>query len=205
MFFVFDGLDGVGKSTQQTLFTAWLEMQGAKVVSCRDPGSTPLGERLRSILLDKSDLEIAPRSEMLLYMTARAQLVAETIRPALEAGAAVVSDRYLLANIAYQGYGGGVDVDTIRNVGLAATDGVLPDATFLLDLPTKAALGRLNRALDRVESRGIEYFEQVREGFLAEAKKFENVHIIDASRKVEEIQAEIRRIALTVLERRNDA
>lgn len=205
MFFVFDGLDGVGKSTQQTLLSAWLEMQGARVVPCRDPGCTPLGERLRSILLDSSDLDICPRSEMLLYMTARAQLVAETIRPALESGAAVVSDRYLLANIAYQGYGGGVDIEAIRSVGLVATDGVLPDATFLLDLPTEVALGRLQRTLDRVESRGAEYFDRVRAGFLAEAKKFENVHVLDASRSVETIQAEIRSIALAVLERRADA
>lgn len=205
MFFVFDGLDGVGKSTQQTLFIGWLEMQGANVVQCRDPGSTPLGERLRSILLDKSDLDIAPRSEMLLYMTARSQLVAETIRPALDSGATVVSDRYLMANIAYQGYGGGVDIEAIRTVGLAATDGVLPDATFLLDLPTEVALGRLQRTLDRVESRGAEYFDRVRQGFLAEAKKFDNVHIIDASRSVEEIQAEIRSIALKVMERQTGA
>ncbi|MCC9609681.1 dTMP kinase [Blastopirellula sp. JC732] len=201
MFFVFDGLDGVGKSTQQTLLTAWLEMQGARVVSCRDPGATPLGERLRSILLDKSDLEISPVSEMLLYMTARSQLVAETIRPAIESGAAVVCDRYLIANIAYQGYGAGVDIESIRQVGKVATDGVMPDATFLLDMPTKFALGRLHRTLDRVESRGEEYFDRVRQGFLTEAKKFDNVHVIDASRSVEQIQSDIRSIALAVMEK----
>ncbi|MFI4873725.1 MAG: dTMP kinase [Blastopirellula sp. JB062] len=205
MFFVFDGLDGVGKSTQQTLFTDWLKTQAPSVVSCRDPGSTSLGERLRSILLDKSDLEIAPLSEMLLYMTARSQLDAETIRPALQSGGAVVSDRYLIANIAYQGYGGGVDVNAIRNVGLVATDGVLPDATFLLDLPTETALARLQRTLDRVESRGAEYFERVRQGFLAEAERFEHVHVIDASRSIEQIQDDIRSIALTVMNRRSTA
>lgn len=200
MFFVFDGLDGVGKSTQQTLLTAWLEMQGAKIVACRDPGSTALGERLRTVLLSKSDLDIAPISEMLMYMTARSQLVAEKIRPAIESGSTVVCDRYLIANIAYQGYGAGVDVETIRSVGMAATGGLMPDATFLLDIPTKVALSRLDRTLDRVESRGGEYFDRVREGFLTEAKKFDNVHVIDASQSVEEIQSEIRSIALAVME-----
>ena len=108
MFFSFDGLDGVGKSTQMRLFCQWLEEQGRNVVVCRDPGSTPLGERVRALLLDSDDATpIGLRSEMLLYMAARAQLVDDIIRPALATGKDVVSDRFLLANIVYQGYAGG--------------------------------------------------------------------------------------------------
>src|SRR5205823_183886 len=106
MFFSIDGGDGTGKSTQIELLCEWLRSQGHQVVTCRDPGSTPLGEAIRDILLHREDLAIGRRSEMLLYMAARAQLVAEVIRPALQSDKIVVADRFLLANVAYQGYGG---------------------------------------------------------------------------------------------------
>src|SRR5262245_46414963 len=110
MFFSFDGIDGAGKSTQVRLFVEALRARGHEVVECRDPGSTPLGERVRELLLKSgADTPIDPRSEMLLYMAARAQLVDEVIRPALKAGKVVVSDRFLLANVAYQGHAGGLD------------------------------------------------------------------------------------------------
>ena len=102
MFFSFDGMDGVGKSTQAALFTQWLREEGHEIVSCRDPGSSQLGERVRQILLDDASLPIHRRSEMLLYMAARAQLVEEIIRPALAANKTVVSDRFLLANLVYR-------------------------------------------------------------------------------------------------------
>src|SRR5687767_13931168 len=108
MFFSFDGVDGAGKSTQINLFCEGLRQQGREVVACRDPGGTALGERLRAILLDHHAVPIHRRSEMLLYMASRAQLVEEVIRPALEAGKVVVSDRYLLANVVYQGHVGGM-------------------------------------------------------------------------------------------------
>src|SRR5690348_15365648 len=111
MFFSFDGLDGVGKTTQMDLFCDWLRSAGQEVITCQDPGSTPLGEMMRKILLERGPTPIDRRSEMLLFMVARAQLVAELIKPALAAGKTVVSDRYLLANVVYQGYAGGLDVD----------------------------------------------------------------------------------------------
>jgi dTMP kinase len=196
-FFSFDGIDGVGKSTQLRLFCEWLVKRGVEPVICRDPGSTPLGEKIREILLTSDHgVAIGSRSEMLLYMAARAQLVEEVVRPALAAGRTVVSDRYLLANIAYQGYAGGVDVDDLRRVGELATDGVLPDCTFLLDMAPAAALARLGRQLDRVESRGPAYRERLREGFLREAAKIGgSVHVIPADRPTEAVQADIRRIA----------
>ena len=109
MFISFDGVDGVGKSTQTELFVEWLREQGQTVVTCRDPGSTELGERLRTLVLKASDIKIDAESEMLLYMAARAQLVAEVIQPALAAGQFVVSDRFLLANVVYQGHAAGLD------------------------------------------------------------------------------------------------
>jgi dTMP kinase len=133
---------------------------------------------------------------MLLYMAARAQLVDETIRPALEAGRTVVSDRYLLANVVYQGYGGGLPVEIVRQVGVVATDGVAPDCTFLLDLDPAVALGRMGRQLDRVENRGTAYRERLRAGFLAEAAVSNGtVHVVAADRQVDAVQDEIRSIA----------
>ena len=126
LFLSIDGCDGTGKSTQMELLTGWLTSSGHDVVVCRDPGSTPLGEEVRGLLLDRADLQIHRRSEMLLYMAARAQLVEEIIRPALESGKTVVSDRYLLANVVYQGHAGGLDVETLWEVGRIATDSVSP-------------------------------------------------------------------------------
>ena len=132
MFLSIDGGDGTGKSTQVELLGAWLREQGHEVVACRDPGSTPLGEAVRGILLDRHDLHIDRRSEMLLYMAARAQMVEEVIRPALAEGKTVLCDRYLLANVVYQGYGGGLDVATLWEVGRVATGGLMPDLTIVL-------------------------------------------------------------------------
>lgn len=200
VFFSFDGIDGGGKSTQLKLFCQWLAEQGREPVVCRDPGSTPAGEEIRKLLLAADDaIPIAPRSEMLLYMAARAQLVDEIIRPALEAGRVVVSDRYLLANVVYQGYGGGLAVEAIRQVGQVAIDGVEPDCTFLLDIDPAVALTRMGRALDRVENRGEAYRERLRAGFLAEAAADERVHIVAADREVAAIQSEIRAIAAKIL------
>ena len=197
MFFSFDGIDGTGKSTQMGLFCEWLRSTGVDVVTCRDPGSTPLGERIREIVLHSDDATpIAGRAEMLLYMAARAELVEEVIRPASEAGSIVVSDRYLLANIAYQGHAGGLDVSAIRRVGEIATDGVMPDCIFLLDMPPDAARARLGRDLDRMENRGGDYLERLREGFLSEATRIEHhVTVLDAALPIESIQADIRKTA----------
>jgi dTMP kinase len=197
MFFSFDGVDGVGKSTQLRLFCEWLVAQRCELVVCRDPGTTALGEAIRKILLaSHDDTPISPRSEMLLYMSARAQLVDELIRPALDAGRIVVSDRFLLANVVYQGYGGGVPLEAIRNVGAVAVSSTTPDCTFVLDMDPAQAMSRVSRQLDRVESRGDVYRERLRAGFLAEAKAIgPSVHIVDANQSIEDVQQEIRAIA----------
>ncbi len=201
MFFSFDGIDGVGKTTQIQLFCDALRARGYEVVTCRDPGSTPLGERIREILLAvDSGHPISRRSEMLLYMAARAQLVEEVIRPALEAGKIVVSDRYVLANLVYQGHAGGLDVEEIRRVGEVATGQIRPDCVFLLDLRPELADSRMNRELDRMESQGAEYRKRLREGFLIEAARPEaRIHVIDAGQGIEAVQADIWQIAAKLL------
>lgn len=201
MFFCIDGGDGTGKSTQIDLLCQWLRQQGRQVVACRDPGSTPLGEVIREVLLHRHDLAIARQSEMLLYMAARAQLVAELIRPALQAGKIVVADRYLLANVAYQGYGGGLDVQTVWEVGRVATGGLLPGLTIVLDLPPEVAATRINRAPDRMEMQGLEFHARVREGFLTEARRQPGrIVVVDASRPIDAVQADVRAVAQQAIE-----
>jgi dTMP kinase len=188
MFLSIDGCDGTGKSTQVTLLADWLRSLGHDVVTCRDPGSTPLGEAVRELLLARTDLHIDRRSEMLLYMAARTQLVEEVIRPALVEGKTVVSDRYLLANVVYQGHAGGLDVDVLWQVGRVATDGLMPDLTILLDMPAMAASQRLNRELDRMEQQGDGFHARVRDGFLAEAARQPGrIAVVDASADVDTV------------------
>ena len=196
-FYSFDGLDGVGKTTQIDLFCRWLEDQGHEVVICRDPGSTPLGEQVRQILLASDDsTPISARSEMLLYMAARAQLVEEVIHPALAQGKMIVSDRFLLANVVYQGHAGGLDLSIVREVGQIATDGMAPACTFLLDMDPIHAFGRMGQSTDRIESRGEAYREKVRAGFLKEAKRdSESIHVINANRPIDIVQRDVREIA----------
>jgi dTMP kinase len=169
MFISFDGVDGAGKSTQIQLLREWLTARGQQVVMCRDPGSTSLGEKLRDVLLSHHGLPIHRRSEMLLYMAARSQLVEEIIRPALARGEWVLSDRYLLANVVYQAHAGGMDSEDVWQTGVIATGGLVPNLTIVLDMPAAAAKERQGRPPDRIEAQGLEYMERVRQGFLKEA------------------------------------
>jgi len=191
-FITLDGLDGSGKTSQQVQVAAWLRKRGLEVVTCRDPGSTPAGDAVRAILLDRHDLAIAPTTEMLLYMAARAQLVAEVVRPALERGAWVVSDRFLLANVVYQGHAGGLGRDIVRAVGAIATGGLVPDLTILIDIDLETASRRLDRPLDRLESRGDDYRRRVRDGYLAEAQADpERIVVIDGAASSEIVTSRI--------------
>jgi dTMP kinase len=202
MFLSIDGGDGTGKSTQLKLLEGWLREQGHDVVVCRDPGSTQLGEAVRNILLDRHDLHIDRRSEMFLYMAARSQMVEEVIRPALARGKTVLCDRYLLANVAYQGYGGKLDVAMLWEVGRVATAGLMPEVAIVLDVPPDVAALRMDRPLDRMEQQGAEFHARVREGFLAEAARSpENIVVISAVGTIEEVQAAIRRVVVKKIEK----
>src|SRR4051812_39806002 len=195
MFFSFDGLDGAGKSTQTALFIEWLESRRHQVVRCQDPGSTPLGERLRAMLLAR-ELPIDLMAEMLLFMAARAQLVNDVIRPALAQGKTIVCDRYLMANIVYQGHAGGLDPEMIRRVGHEVVGETMPDLVLLLDLRPESARGRMNRPADLMERDGEAYQARLRDGFLREAARdSKRLPFIDAQGDNESMQQAIRAAA----------
>jgi dTMP kinase len=191
LFLSLDGLDGTGKSTQCKLLADWFRARGSSVTECSDPGGTPIGGVIRDLLLDKRR-SMTLRSEALLFMASRAQLVAEVIRPALATGHVVISDRFLLANVVYQGHAGGLDPEELWSIGRFSTEGLEPDLTVVLDLPAEAALKRRGRPGDRVESRDGAYHTRVREGFLAEARRHpERIRVVDATASVEVVHQRI--------------
>jgi dTMP kinase len=192
LFISLDGLDGCGKSTQCRLLAEWLQGQGHAVTSCVDPGGTRLGEQLREILLHhRPRLDLM--SEALLFMASRAQLLQEVIRPALQAGHVVISDRYLLANVVYQGHAGGLDPALLWQVGLVAAGDLEPARTLVLDVSLELARARRRGPADEIERRDEGYHRRVREGFLTEAdRRPERIHVIDASASVAAVQQAIR-------------
>jgi dTMP kinase len=193
LFISLDGVDGAGKSTQCRLLADWLRAQGRDVVVCHDPGGTDLGQKLREILLNYRGT-MSLTAEAMLFMASRAQLVAEVIRPALAAGQVVICDRFLLANVVYQGHAGGLDPEQLWSVGLFATGGLEPDLTFVLDLPLEVSFARRKESADRMESRGLDYFARVRAGFLGEAQRRpERICVVDASASVEVVQERMRK------------
>jgi dTMP kinase len=180
-FIALEGLDGSGKSTQCRLLADWLRARGYTVTECADPGGTPVGDRIRDILLDRRQQMSVP-CEALLFMASRAQLTAQVIRPALAAGRAVVCDRFLLSNVVYQGHAGGLDPEQLWQAGRLATGGVMPDLTLVLDVSVEAATARRTRPADRMESHDVEFHGRVREGFLAEARRHpDRIRVVDAS------------------------
>ncbi|MEZ6135822.1 MAG: dTMP kinase [Pirellulaceae bacterium] len=197
-----DGLDGTGKSTQSRMLCEWLHEQGYQTISPRDPGGTLLGESLREILLHRQEIPLSMTAEMLLYMASRAQLVAEVLRPALDSGKIVVADRYLLANVVYQGSAGGLDTETIWQVGRVATQGLLPDLTVVLDIDVEAAMQRIGQTRDRMESRGIDYMQKVREGFLAQSKVLGSAAmVVDAQQTIDAVHQQITTAVKAILVR----
>ncbi|HEY7328687.1 MAG TPA: dTMP kinase [Gemmataceae bacterium] len=198
-FISLDGLDGTGKSTQWRLLADWLRAGGHVVTACVDPGGTPLGAELRSLVLHHRS-EIDRMCEALLFMASRAQLLADIIRPALASGNIVVSDRFLLANVVYQGHAGGLDVERLWEVGRFAADGLEPDLTIVLDLPPEQASRRRRGPADRIEKRDVEYHARLRQGFLAEARRRpDRIRVVDAAPPIDVVQDAIRREVSSVL------
>jgi dTMP kinase len=202
MFFVFEGIDGSGKSTQAARLAEALEQRGFAVARARDPGGTPLSDRVRALLLDP-DTVVAPSAELCLYAAARAQLVAEVIRPALDAGKAVVCDRFTWSTWAYQGAGRGLDPAHIEKLEDVSCMGLRPAHVFLLDLEPERRAERLRLAgktLDRLEREGEAFYARVRRGFLdlAASRPGEGT-VLDASRPADVLHAEILAKALEVL------
>jgi dTMP kinase len=193
MFISFEGLDGCGKTTQAALLADAAAQSGREVVRVREPGGTDPGERIRAVLLDPA-LRIAPWAEALLYAAARAQLVAEVIRPALARGATVIADRYVDSSLAYQGAARGLGVDQVLAVNRAATDGLLPDRTVLLVLPADEAAGRRGEP-DRIEAEDAGFHRAVADGFTAAAGRFpERIAVVDASGTPDQVAARVREV-----------
>ncbi len=204
MFISIEGADGVGKTTQARLLADALSGQAYRVASLRDPGSTALGEALRELILRRAEIPVGAMAEMLLYMAARAQLVEEAIRPALAQGSIVICDRYLLSNVVYQGYGCGLDVNRLWEIGQFITGGLLPDLTVVLDLPEEVASVRRKTRTDRIESRDEEFHRRIRYGFLAEASKNpEKIMVLDARPPIQEVHRQILTLIMSRLARRN--
>jgi dTMP kinase len=203
VFISMDGLDGTGKSTQARLLVDWLRGQGLAVTACTDPGGTELGAKLREILLFGREHRMSVRTEALLFMASRAELVEQVIRPALGRDEVVVSDRFTLANVVYQGYAGGLNPLDLWAVGGLATGDLQPDLTVVLDLPTAIAKERRGRDADRMESRGDDYFEKVREGFYTEScLRNDRIAVVSALPSVQDVQADVRRAVGELLKAR---
>ena len=189
LFLSLDGIDGAGKSTQCRSLVHWLRNLSWHVTPCRDPGGTVAGDRIREVLLDRATGHLSPLTETFLYMASRSQLVAEVVRPALEQGHIALCDRFLLSTVVYQGYAGKLDPAMIWQLGQTATGAVLPDYTFVLDMPVEAALARKQGPADRMEDKGVAFLEQVRHGFLTEAAKDPaRFVVIPADRSPEEVR-----------------
>ncbi len=197
LFLSFEGGEASGKSVQAKRLADRLRADGRNVVSVREPGSTPVGERVRDIVLHAQDIPLAPNAQALLYSTARAQLVRDVIRPALTDGKIVIVDRFYDSTLAYQGYGHGADLDQLRAVTDFAVGDTRPLRTILLDLPVDAAEGRAarrkpGRAWDRFEAEARAFHERVRQGYLrladAEPRRFA---VISADRDVDAVAADV--------------
>lgn len=195
LFISLEGIDGVGKSTQSDLLEEYLRELGQPVVRTFEPGGTELGQEIRHLLLHRKG-DVAPRSEALLYAADRAHHVATKVRPALERGEAVITDRYLDSSVAYQGVGRELNAEDVRAISMFAVENLLPDLTILLDLEAGAAMARRSKTgaePDRLEREKVEFFEAVRQAYLAMAKaEPQRWLIVDASQTVDQMQAQIR-------------
>ncbi len=195
MFITFEGLDFCGKSTQIALLKQFLEKEGKKTLVIREPGGTEISEKIRTILLDKKNTGMVPETELLLFYASRAQLFNEVIKPNLEKGVYVLSDRFYDSSTAYQGYGRGLDVDFIKALNKFALNNYKPDLTFFIDLPLdeieKRKAKNFNSTLDRIEVSGNAFYENVHKGYLNLAKECKRFRLIDGSRSIQEIAEEI--------------
>lgn len=194
-FITFEGSEGSGKSTQSKMLCRYLKRKGFKVIYLREPGGTKISEKIRKILLDARNDSITPMTETLLYMAARSQVVKEVIAPALKKGKIVVCDRFLDSTVAYQGYGLGIDIKLIKNIGRSVISGIKPDLTIFLDLPLKKGLEHRQYSQDRIEKRSLTYHARVLNGyFRLAALEPKRIKIVKVDQSRNKTQSEIRKI-----------
>lgn len=204
-FLTFEGIDGCGKSTQLRLAASELRLGGYEVVATREPGGTRLGNRLRAALLDAEE-SVDPLAELLIFAADRAQHVRSLVRPALESGHIVLSDRYADATVAYQGAGRGFPAETIADVVALATGGLKPDLTLVFDVPVAQCIARTQQRIasdqrgDRLDAEDAEFHTRVRQAYLEMAEREpERVRIIDASGSIEETHARVMELITPIL------
>jgi len=192
-FVTIEGVEGVGKSTNIAFMEQYLAAAGIPFVSTREPGGTPLGEQVRTLLLRPGDTPMAPMTELLLMFAARAEHVERVIRPALAGGRWVLCDRFTDSSYAYQGAGRGIPAETIAAIEAASLGGMVPDATLILDLAVSEGLARAERvgAKDRFERESGDFFTRVRAGFLARAGQSGRYRVIDAGATLAEVQRQV--------------
>jgi dTMP kinase len=195
MFISFEGIDFCGKSTQIELLKDYLIDKGKKVEVLREPGGTEISEKIRKILLDNKNKNLEAEAELFLFSASRAQLVREKIRPYIEKGIYVISDRFHHSSTAYQGHGRGIPVETVNEIHKLAIGETIPDITFYIDIPVGVANERKKKKskgkLDRIEMADIEFYNRVRNGYLEMAKQEERVRVIDGTQTIENIQNQI--------------
>ena len=195
MFITFEGIDFCGKSTQIELLKSYLLKKNKKVRVIREPGGTEISEKIRTILLDKENSKMLMETEFLLFSASRSQLVREKIRPYLDEGIYVISDRFHDSSTAYQGYGRGISIEVILSVHKLAIGNTIPDVTFFLDIPVEVAEQRrqekLSKDLDRIEISDMDFFSRVRNGYLELAKNESRFRILNGTDSVEKIQKKI--------------
>jgi dTMP kinase len=191
---VYEGLDFTGKSTLAYLLAKRLRETGISVVSTGEPGGTNLGQKVRELLLSRENTSMLPLSELLLFITSRAQHAHEVILPALREGRTVITSRYRLSSMAYQGYGRGIDLELVRRLNDAATCGREADITLLIDVPVETALARKHGEGDRIEREDEAFYGRVRRGFLELAREDPRAFVVDGTGTIDEIHARIVRL-----------
>lgn len=194
-FITLDGPDGGGKTTQAQLITGYLNAKGYKAIYTREPGGSHIAEKIRSIILDPTHIEMGNITELLLYEAARAQVMKEIIIPNLNDGFSVVCDRFTDSTYAYQGFARGHDLELIDQLNKIATDNISPDITFLLDIPPEIGMDRrlAERAADRLESEKLEFYQKVYEGYRDIAKKEpDRIKVINATKNIDTVFDNIR-------------
>lgn len=206
MFITFEGIDFCGKSTQVELLKNYLVKKNKKVEIIREPGGTEISEKIREALLDKKHYHMFMETEIFLFSASRAQLVREKIRPYLEKGVYVISDRFHDSTTAYQGFGRGIDINTVRHINSLAIGETVPDITFIIDIPVKVADERkkikTNMDLDRIEISDSVFYEKVRKGYLKLAESEKRFRVIDGTESIEDMHRKIVN-EINILEKRN--
>ena len=194
LFITFEGADGCGKTTQMRLLSEYLESKGYEVVLTREPGAKGLGEKIREILLHYNG-EVSSKAESFLFLADRAQNIEKIVNPSVTAGKMVLCDRHTDSTVAYQGYGRGINIDELKMLNNLAVGCRKPDITFIFDIDVETSMTRVGKEKDRMESAGIEFFNNVRNGYLEIAKQEpDRVVVVDSTRQIEAIQTDVRNI-----------